>query len=91
LDNALQHGAGATRLAARQEDGRAVLEVSDEGAGIPDEMRDRVFERNVSTVGSTGLGLSLARALVEADGGRLVLAEPRPARFEIRMPRPGGR
>jgi signal transduction histidine kinase len=91
LDNALQHGAGATRLAARQEDGRAVLEVSDEGAGIPDEMRDRVFERNVSTVGSTGLGLSLARALVEADGGRLVLTEPRPARFEIRMPRPGGR
>jgi hypothetical protein len=34
----------------------------------------------------TGLGLPLARALVDADGGRLVLARPQPARFEILIP-----
>jgi signal transduction histidine kinase len=88
LENALHHGAGTTRLAATTTGGRSVLAVEDQGAGVPAGLEREIFERNVSTVGSTGLGLPLARALVEADGGRLILAGARPPRFEIVIPRP---
>jgi signal transduction histidine kinase len=88
LENALEHGAGPTRLEAGMREGRYCIAVSDEGAGVPAALEARIFERDVSTAGSTGIGLSLARALVEADGGRLVLARPRPARFEILIPQP---
>jgi signal transduction histidine kinase len=86
LENALHHGAGPTRLQAAVIDGRSVLAVEDDGAGVPSSVEHAIFDRNVSTAGSTGLGLSLARALVEADGGRLILARARPARFEIIVP-----
>jgi signal transduction histidine kinase len=84
LENALTHGAGRTRLTARAIDGRSVLAVEDEGPGVAEGLP--IFDRAVSTAGSTGLGLPLARALVEADGGRLILAQLRPARFEIVIP-----
>jgi len=87
LENALTHGAGVTLLQARSVDGRGVLAIEDEGVGVPEPLERAIFERSVSTADSTGLGLPLARALVEADGGRLVLARPRPARFEIILPR----
>ncbi|WP_028063919.1 HAMP domain-containing sensor histidine kinase [Solirubrobacter soli] len=86
LENALHHGSGTTRLQATVTNGRNVLTIEDEGAGVPVALETAIFERNVSTAGSTGLGLSLARALVEADGGRLILVRPRPARFEIILP-----
>jgi signal transduction histidine kinase len=88
LENAIEHGAGTTRLEAGVSGGRYRLAVTDEGAGVPPALESRIFERDVSTAGSTGIGLPLARALVEADGGRLILAGPRPARFEILIPRP---
>jgi signal transduction histidine kinase len=88
LENALEHGAGTTRLEAGVSGGRYRLAVSDDGAGVAPALEARIFEREVSTAGSTGIGLSLARALVEADGGRLVLARPRPACFEILIPQP---
>jgi signal transduction histidine kinase len=88
LENALEHGAGTTRLEAAEQAGRYRIAVTDAGAGVPPAVEARIFERDVSTAGSTGIGLSLARALVEADGGRLVLARPRPARFEILIPQP---
>jgi signal transduction histidine kinase len=86
LENGLHHGTGTTRLQATVVGGRNLLAVEDDGPGVPAALEAAIFERNVSTAGSTGLGLSLARALVEADGGRLILARPRPARFEIILP-----
>jgi signal transduction histidine kinase len=86
LENALTHGGGATALSANRSDGRAILEVGDSGDGVPSGMEDEIFLRNVSTMGSTGLGLPLARALVETDGSRLELAEAQPARFQIIVP-----
>ncbi|MFD8499296.1 ATP-binding protein [Amycolatopsis sp. NPDC059657] len=93
LDNALRHGAGTVTIAARRGDaeGTVVVEVSDTGLGVPDELAPHVFERGFSGGGSTGVGLALARALVEADGGRLELSNSRPAVFSLflRVPRPG--
>jgi signal transduction histidine kinase len=56
---------------------------------VPDELAAHVFERGVSGGGSTGVGLALARALVDADGGRLELSAARPATFAVflRMPK----
>jgi len=53
---------------------------------VPEELVAHVFDRGVSVGSSTGLGLALARALVEADGGRLELSRARPAAFTIFLP-----
>lgn len=93
IDNALRHGAGVVTLSARRggagPDRMVVLEVADGGQGVPEELAPHVFDRGVSGASSTGVGLALARALVEADGGRLELSSARPARFAVylRVPR----
>ncbi|RRO12760.1 sensor histidine kinase [Saccharopolyspora rhizosphaerae] len=83
LDNALRHGEGPVTLTARHGAGTVLIEVADSGAGVPDALVPHVFERGFSGHGSTGVGLALARALVEADGGRLELSQARPAMFEV--------
>ncbi|MGH3825354.1 MAG: sensor histidine kinase [Pseudonocardiaceae bacterium] len=93
IDNALRHGAGVVTLSARwtgvAPDRMVVVEVTDGGEGVPEELAAHIFDRGISGASSTGLGLALARALVEADGGRLELSSARPARFAIylRVPR----
>ncbi|WP_183657886.1 ATP-binding protein [Prauserella isguenensis] len=93
LDNAMRHGAGTVTLAARRgdTDGTVVVEVSDGGSGVPDELAPHVFDRGFSGAGSTGVGLALARALAEADGGRLELSTRAPATFSLflRVPTAG--
>ncbi|MGI5504691.1 ATP-binding protein [Lentzea sp. CA-135723] len=88
LDNALRHGEGSVVVSARSEEGTVVVEVSDGGAGVPDDLAAHIFERGVSGGGSTGVGLALARALVDADGGRLELSTARPATFAVFLPKP---
>ena len=100
LDNALRHGAGTVTLTARSGEtggsGRlvgaqgdtVVIEVADTGGGVPAELAAHIFERGVSGSGSTGLGLALARALIEADGGRLELSTARPPTFTVFLPVP---
>ncbi|HEX6352463.1 ATP-binding protein [Actinophytocola sp.] len=93
LDNALRHGSGTVTLSARESVGTSgndtvVIEVTDMGPGVPDELAEHVFERGVSGGGSTGLGLALARALVDSDGGRLELSAKRPATFTVFLPVP---
>jgi signal transduction histidine kinase len=93
LDNALRHGSGTVTLSAREGVAASggdtvVIEVSDTGPGVPDELAEHVFERGVSGGGSTGLGLALARALIDSDGGRLELSVKRPATFTVFLPVP---
>ncbi|MEV0581845.1 ATP-binding protein [Nonomuraea sp. NPDC050310] len=83
LENSLRHGGGATVVTTSKSDTYVVIEVADQGPGIADELAPKVFERNVSGRGGTGLGLTLARALAAADGGRLELVRRRPAAFAL--------
>jgi len=74
--NALRHcqrQAGSVKLRARcSDDGRTVLEVSNDGAKIPIELVQRLFEPFFTTsVGGTGLGLYIARELCEANNSKL--------------------
>ncbi|WP_283138529.1 ATP-binding protein [Rhizohabitans arisaemae] len=89
LENSLRHGGGQATITTSSGERSVVIEVEDEGQGVPEEMVSRVFERGVSGGGGTGLGLVLARALVAADGGRLELVRPRPAAFAVFL-RPDG-
>ena len=78
LDNALRHGSGRRCASTVSADGRvARITVADGGPGIPDEERDRIFERGASRAGGTGIGLHLARALAQADSGGLRVLERR--------------
>lgn len=85
VENSLKHGGGTTSVRARPggPGGTVVIEVADEGAGVPDDLAPRIFERNVTSGSGTGLGLTLARDLAAADGGRLELAQRRPAVFAL--------
>lgn len=86
LENALTHGAGTVVVRAREAGEYAVVEVADEGAGVAESLVPHIFRRSVSGGSGTGLGLALARALVEADGGRLELVRPRPPVFAVFLP-----
>jgi len=90
LENSLVHGAGTVTVTVRSAATWVVLEVSDEGAGVPEHLGSRIFERAVSGATSTGLGLSLARDLAEADGGRLDLLHLRPPVFALFLREPDG-
>jgi two-component system, NtrC family, sensor histidine kinase HydH len=76
----------ATR--ARAGGGGVVIEVADDGPGIPREIAPRVFEPLVTArPGGTGLGLALAKRVVAAHGGSIVLLDvPRGAAFRIELP-----
>lgn len=82
VENALAHGRGTVEVAARRSGPSVVIELSDQGDGIPMALAPHIFERSVSSTGS-GLGLSLARDLAEANGGRLELVSAQPAVFAI--------
>lgn len=85
IENSLGHGAGTTTVRSRASgvSGAVVIEVADEGPGVPDELAPVIFDREVTSGDGTGLGLSLARDLAAADGGRLELAQRRPPVFAL--------
>jgi signal transduction histidine kinase len=96
LDNALRHTptGGEIRLAACPHDGLVGLTVADTGEGIPPEHLPRVFDRfyvvdGARRRGGSGLGLSIARSLVEAQRGTIAIASQpgHGTRVEITLPR----
>jgi signal transduction histidine kinase len=92
LDNAADAVAGGGNIGVRAfRDGEAVVvEVSDDGPGIPPEITGRVFEPFFTTkeVGSgAGLGLDVARRVVAGRGGDIAMETgPRGTRFAVRLP-----
>ena len=101
LDNALAHARTAVEVRASAEPEGARLDVVDDGPGIAEADRERIFDRfhrgdparSRHTSGS-GLGLAIARTLAERNGGTLVLADPAGgpagAHFVLRLPAAGG-
>jgi heavy metal sensor kinase len=96
LDNAVRHtpqsGTVAVRLAL--DGGRWRIEVSDTGPGVPEALRDTLFERFTRgdeargrDTGGAGLGLALCHAIVELHGGSIALADTGPgATFVVTLP-----
>ncbi|MFD5202423.1 ATP-binding protein [Streptomyces sp. NPDC058375] len=87
IENSLMHGGGTVALRTRVTGNQVVVEVTDEGPGVPAELGARIFERTISGRNSTGIGLAVARDLAEADGGRLELLQQHPAVFALFLSR----
>jgi signal transduction histidine kinase len=93
IENAAVHGpsGGLVTVEVSYANSHAVVAVSDRGPGVPDQERDRIFERFVRLDGSgagSGIGLYLVKALVDAHGGEISVADAPGggARFEVRLP-----
>ncbi|MFF9914551.1 ATP-binding protein [Streptomyces sp. NPDC013457] len=87
IENSLMHGGGTVALRTRVTGNQSVIEVTDEGPGVPADLGARIFERAVSGRSSTGIGLAVARDLAEADGGRLELLQQHPPVFALFLSR----
>ena len=96
VSNAVKYSNGGSEVAIRvySDGGEAVLEVVDQGVGIPASEQDAIFEPfrrggtgKARTVG-VGIGLAVSRRIVEAHGGRMELdSEPgRGSRFQVHLP-----
>ncbi|WP_443606312.1 sensor histidine kinase [Actinomadura barringtoniae] len=95
LDNAQRHASGEVTVTLRAAGDRVVLAVADDGSGVPPGDRERIFERFVRLdqardrdEGGAGLGLAIARDVVQAHGGTLTVREAAGggASFEVRLP-----
>lgn len=91
LDNAQRHAEHRVSVSVRRDGSWAVLEVSDDGTGVPAAERERIFERFVRLDdarsrddGGAGLGLAIARDVAVRHGGTLTVADG--AVFRVRLP-----
>ena len=77
--NAREAGAPQITILARLGNGRLVVDVSDDGPGIPARIKEKLFEpfAGSAKAGGTGLGLVIARDIMKAHGGDLRLVETR--------------
>ena len=98
LENGVRHTPDGSRITAsvRAVDGAALIEVSDDGPGIPEDVRDQIFARfvrvdgpaDLSRHGGTGLGLAIVKAVADAHGGDVEVgaSDTGGARFVVRLP-----
>lgn len=95
LDNAQRHARSAVTVSVRREGDRAVVGVADDGDGVPEDDRERIFERFVRLDaarsrddGGAGLGLAIARDVAVRHGGTLKAGRGPAggALFELRLP-----
>jgi len=95
VDNARRYASTAVGVTVSVERDSVVLAVTDDGPGIPARERDRIFERfarldesRAASTGGAGLGLAIAREIVTAHGGTVVVDPDHApgARFVVRLP-----
>jgi len=100
VDNAARHADASIAVAVRQAGDEVELSVDDDGPGIPEDQRDRVFERfvrldeaRVRDAGGSGLGLAIVKDIVSAHGGTVTVSPAAAlggARFVVRLPAAAG-
>jgi signal transduction histidine kinase len=87
-------GKGELRIRTARELDRLLVEIGDDGPGIPPEVQAHIFEPFFTTKGvgqGTGLGLETARRIVQEHSGEItVQSVPGDTRFQIRLPLPSG-
>ena len=96
LDNAIRHARSAVRISLKEEDDEVAFEVEDDGAGVPEGDRERVFERFIRLQeardrdsGGSGLGLAIVAEVAVSHGGtaRVFESSTGGACIEVRFPR----
>ena len=87
LENAVRHARSSIQVAVKVDGDYAAIVVNDDGPGVAEDIRDRVFDRLVRARdgGGSGLGLAISRWVARAHGGDVVLEDG--ARFIARIPR----
>ncbi|MFZ0705129.1 MAG: ATP-binding protein [Candidatus Korobacteraceae bacterium] len=87
------HGKGELRIRTYRDDGCAVVEISDNGSGIPDEVQPHIFEPFFTTKGvgeGTGLGLDTVQRIVRKHRENIeVNSSPGDTRFQVWLPLAG--
>lgn len=92
IDNAIDamHGKGELRVRTYREDGSAVIEIGDNGPGIPADVQPHIFEPFFTTKGvgqGTGLGLDTVQRIVKKHRGNIqVTSKPGDTRFQVWLP-----
>ena len=94
LDNAVRHAKSQVRVEVGADDAYRRITVTDDGPGIPEADRERVFDRftrlddgRARDAGGSGLGLAIVRELVRRHGGTITLADNAPGlRADVRLP-----
>jgi len=92
IDNAIDamHGKGELRVRTYRDDGCAVVEILDNGPGIPEEVQPHIFEPFFTTKGvgeGTGLGLDTVQRIVKKHRGNIqVSSKPGETRFQVWLP-----
>jgi len=95
IDNAIDamHGKGELRVRTYSNDGCAVVEITDNGPGIPEEVQPHIFEPFFTTKGvgeGTGLGLDTVQRIVRKHRGNIqVTSKPGETRFQVWLPLAG--
>jgi signal transduction histidine kinase len=96
LDNAASHADSAVQVTLREDAESIELVVRDDGPGVPEEDRERIFERFARVDdarsrdnGGTGLGLAIVREVISAHGGTVTVDSPPGATFTVILPLDG--
>lgn len=94
VDNAMRHARAAIQIELRDAQHAIEIDVLDDGQGVPEEARQRIFDKFASMSAdlrgyNQGLGLTFCKLAVERLGGELTVldARPRGALFRVRLPR----
>ncbi len=89
LQNAMVYGGGRAKVEVSANESSGIIRVIDYGKGIPDEIKEKIFEEGFTEGKGTGMGLYIAKRIVEIFDGEIEVKDNKPsgAIFEIRIPK----